>query len=84
MKPYDPKDDVAQRTTDPAAVHVALLLTDFDSFDMRTITGWDENERALAYEWAMREHLYASDNSLDHSYICMNVCMDVPLSPRTG
>ena len=55
-------ENVTRRTTDPALVASALLLTDFEEVDEAAVAAWSDDERASAFEWAMREHLHASDN----------------------
>lgn len=62
MKPYDPKDNVADYTMDPERVVSALLLTEFTELEVDDLSSWTDDQRAIAFEWAMREHLHASDN----------------------
>jgi hypothetical protein len=54
--------NICQRTTDPKSVATALLLADFEEVDKARIASWTYDQRAAAFEWAMREHLHASDN----------------------
>jgi len=55
-------ENVTVRTTDPQCVANALLLTEFQEVDERKVAAWSDDQRAEAFEWAMREHLAASDN----------------------
>lgn len=59
------------RVTDPERVINALLLTDVCMTSPleqdiaaveRAVAGWDDEQRARAFEWAALEHLYANDN----------------------
>lgn len=52
---------MTRRTTSPKRCFCVLLLTDVEP-DLATIKAWTPNQRAIAVEWAMREHLLASDN----------------------
>jgi hypothetical protein len=47
----------------PEVVGNALSLVGA-KFPMFMITSWTKNERALVYDWAMREHFSASDNKI--------------------
>ena len=71
----EPGDITVPRTTDPDTVFNALLLTDAGmkagqleqgpSDFLRieeAVAEWTDDERAAAYEWAIREHFVASDN----------------------
>lgn len=42
-------------------LHCVLLLASVN-VPLQAITPWTAMERLLAYDWAMREHLIASDN----------------------
>lgn len=55
-------DNVAERTTDPESVVTALLLTEFETVEEAQVATWTDDQRAQAFDWAMREHLHASDN----------------------
>lgn len=48
----------------------ALLLVGDTDIDEDTISNWTQEQRDIAYDWAMRIHLHASDND------------DVPVPPR--
>jgi hypothetical protein len=54
--------NVTRYTDDPESVSNALLLTDFDLVDADVVRGWTPDQRAAAFEWALRAHLHASDN----------------------
>lgn len=55
-------DRITEGTPDVDQVISALLLTDFEEVDDMAVQAWTEEERIVAFEWAMREHLGASDN----------------------
>lgn len=42
----------------------SLLLTEFENHESveRAVTDWTPEQRQVAFEWAAREHLHASDN----------------------
>lgn len=55
---------LAKRTSDINKVINALLLTDIDDYELleKAVHTWTIRQRELAYEYAIREHLSASDN----------------------
>jgi hypothetical protein len=46
----------------PQIVHDAMGLVTSDVPDLAAMQTWTRNEQLLAYDWAIREHLAASDN----------------------
>lgn len=65
--------NITERTTDRRQVADALLLTDVCTSDgfyqdigavRAAVAGWDDGQRADAFEWAMREHAHAGDNDV--------------------
>lgn len=54
----DPADSVS-----PATLRNVLLLAGHDVTET-AIVPWTQLERLLAYDYAMREHLHASDNPI--------------------
>jgi hypothetical protein len=46
----------------PKVVHATLCLATRQVPDLDAIAKWSKYELLLAYDWAVREHLAASDN----------------------
>jgi hypothetical protein len=46
----------------PGMVQDLLVLVTEGEVSLAIIGKWTPNELAIAYDWAMREHLHASDN----------------------
>jgi len=45
----------------PQVVRDVMTLAASDVPDLGVVRAWTRNEQLLAYDWAMREHLAASD-----------------------
>lgn len=52
----------APRELSPEVVHLVMELVAADVPPMRLVERWTEIELLAAYDWAVREHLAASDN----------------------
>lgn len=65
-QPADTQDETRKRVDAEICV-TALLLTELENIEAveAAVSGWTEEQRFQAWNWATLEHLYASDNEVD-------------------
>lgn len=71
---YEPSEGI--RRLSDWELHCVLLLVGHEIEPAR-IAPWTELERLLAYDYAMREHLHASDNPGIKRRPCPNFILEV-------